>query len=145
MVKSLDGRTVEIANTDAEGRLVLADALAMARVGGPDLVVPDLVVDFATLTGAARVALGLQVAGFFSNDEGIARRIEEAGERVADPVWRLPLFEGYRVRRKRARNPRHPRHTFPTLPFQLSRSISQLSNTSPFSRSPIEPFFPGED
>ena len=85
------GLTVEVGNTDAEGRLILADALALA-----DEEEPDLLIDMATLTGAARVALGPDVPPFFTHHEGIAARVAAAGERAADPVWRLPLHKPYR-------------------------------------------------
>jgi len=84
------GLTVEIGNTDAEGRLILADALALA-----DEDEPDLLVDFATLTGAARVALGPDLPAFFTNDEKLAADISAAGDTAADPVWRLPLWAPY--------------------------------------------------
>ncbi len=88
---SRKGLTVEIDNTDAEGRLVLADALAYASEKRPAAIL-----DFATLTGAARVALGTQCPAMFSSDDGWASRFFEAGQRRADPVWRLPLFDAYR-------------------------------------------------
>ncbi len=84
------GLTVEIGNTDAEGRLILADALALADEDGPDLLV-----DFATLTGAARVALGPDLPAFFTDDETLAADISAAGQAAADPVWRLPLWAPY--------------------------------------------------
>jgi leucyl aminopeptidase len=82
---------VEIGNTDAEGRLILADALARA---GEDE--PALVLDFATLTGAARVALGPDLPALFANDDRLAADLLAAGEAVGDPLWRLPLWSGYR-------------------------------------------------
>ncbi|MBF9032994.1 leucyl aminopeptidase family protein [Rhodobacterales bacterium HKCCE2091] len=85
-----NGKTVEVNNTDAEGRLVLADALALA-VETP----PDLLVSMATLTGAARVALGPDIAPFFSTDDTLAAALSDAGARVADPVWRLPFHAPY--------------------------------------------------
>jgi leucyl aminopeptidase len=88
--KSRKGLTVEIGNTDAEGRLILADALALA-----DEEEPDLLLDFATLTGAARVALGPDVPPFYTMDEELAVGIARAGAAVQDPVWRLPLWEPY--------------------------------------------------
>ena len=88
--RSRAGLTVEIGNTDAEGRLILADALALA-----DEDEPDLLFDFATLTGAARVALGPDLPAFFCNDDALAKEIEIAGAAVADPVWRLPLWSPY--------------------------------------------------
>ncbi|MCJ2034618.1 leucyl aminopeptidase family protein [Methylobacterium sp. J-068] len=90
VIRSRAGLTVEIGNTDAEGRLILADALALA-----DAEAPDLLVDFATLTGAARVALGPDLPAFFTEDEALAQAVSEAGLAVADPVWRLPLHEPY--------------------------------------------------
>ncbi len=84
------GLTVEIGNTDAEGRLILADALALA-----DEEAPDLLIDFATLTGAARVALGPDLPPFYCDDEALAADIETAGRKAHDPVWRLPLWPSY--------------------------------------------------
>lgn len=85
------GLTVEIDNTDAEGRLVLCDALAEAVTE-----TPELIMDFATLTGACRVALGTELPGFFSNDKSVARDLEDAGERCGEPVWQLPLHQPYK-------------------------------------------------
>ncbi len=90
VLTSRAGKTIEIGNTDAEGRLVLADALALA-----DEERPDTVVSFATLTGAARVALGPDLPPFFTDDAGLAAEIAAAGDRVGDPVWRLPFWPGY--------------------------------------------------
>jgi leucyl aminopeptidase len=90
VLKSRSGMTVEIDNTDAEGRLVLADAMTKA---GEDK--PELIIDFATLTGAARVALGPELPALFANDHALATEINEASVRVDDPVWRLPLWRGY--------------------------------------------------
>jgi leucyl aminopeptidase len=87
---SRKGISVEIGNTDAEGRLILADALALA-----DEDKPALIVDFATLTGAARVALGPEVAPFFTNDDGLADEISRAGAAENDPLWRMPLWQPY--------------------------------------------------
>jgi leucyl aminopeptidase len=87
---SRKGLTVEIGNTDAEGRLILADALAFA-----DEEAPDLLIDFATLTGAARVALGPDLPPFFTDNDALARDIEAAARKMADPVWRLPLWAPY--------------------------------------------------
>jgi leucyl aminopeptidase len=91
ILKSRKGLTVEIGNTDAEGRLVLADALARAAEAGPELIV-----DFATLTGAARVALGPDLPALFANQDALAGEIAAAAEKVGDPLWRLPLWEPYR-------------------------------------------------
>ncbi len=84
------GPTVEIGNTDAEGRLILADALALA-----DEEAPDLLLDFATLTGAARVALGPDLPPFYTADDALAAEIAAAGVAANDPVWRLPLWDRY--------------------------------------------------
>jgi len=87
---SRKGITVEIGNTDAEGRLILADALALA-----DEDKPDLVADFATLTGAARVALGPDLPAFFTDDEALAAELMRHGAAENDPLWRLPLWRPY--------------------------------------------------
>ena len=88
--RSRKGLTVQIDNTDAEGRLILADALAYA-----DEDEPELIIDMATLTGAARVALGPDLPPFFTDSRDLAQDIEEASLEVDDPVWRLPLYKGY--------------------------------------------------
>jgi leucyl aminopeptidase len=88
--KSRKGLTVEIGNTDAEGRLVLADALALADADNPALIA-----DFATLTGAARVALGPELPAFFTDDDALAAELSNAGAAENDPVWRLPLWRPY--------------------------------------------------
>ncbi|MBV9348425.1 MAG: leucyl aminopeptidase family protein [Pseudolabrys sp.] len=88
--KSRAGLTVEIGNTDAEGRLILADALALA-----DEEKPELMLDFATLTGAARVALGPDVAPFFTDDDGLAGDLMKYARTENDPLWRLPLWSPY--------------------------------------------------
>ncbi|WP_075222943.1 leucyl aminopeptidase family protein [Acuticoccus yangtzensis] len=90
VLRSRKGLTVEIGNTDAEGRLVLADALALA-----DDEAPEILIDFATLTGAARVALGPDLPAMFTHDDGVAQEIAVSGEDVHDPVWRLPLWPRY--------------------------------------------------
>lgn len=90
IVKSRKGLTVEIGNTDAEGRLILADALA---AGMEDK--PALAVDFATLTGAARVALGPDLPGMFCNDDALAGTLLAEGLGIGDPLWRLPLWQPY--------------------------------------------------
>jgi leucyl aminopeptidase len=86
-----NGRTIEIDNTDAEGRLVLADLLVRAGQCSPDLLI-----DFATLTGAARVAVGTEIAAFFTDDEGVAEQLAGPSRHWDDPVWRLPLHKPYR-------------------------------------------------
>jgi leucyl aminopeptidase len=90
IVKSRKGLQVEIDNTDAEGRLVLADALAKA---GEDE--SQLIIDFATLTGAARIALGPELPALFANDDELLVELEAAARDVDDPVWRMPLWDGY--------------------------------------------------
>ena len=90
ILTSRAGKTVEIGNTDAEGRLVLADALSLA-----DEEAPDTLLVFATLTGAARVALGPDLPAFFTNDDAFAAALVAEAEAVGDPVWRLPLWPGY--------------------------------------------------
>ena len=90
IIKSRKGITVEIDNTDAEGRLVLADALSKAIEDKAELIV-----DFATLTGAARVALGPDLPAMFSNDDGIANALLAASKTTADPLWRMPLWGAY--------------------------------------------------
>jgi leucyl aminopeptidase len=86
------GQTVEVLNTDAEGRLVLADALAYAD----DALAPDLVVDLATLTGAARVALGTSIAALYATDDDLATALLDAGTASGDRLWRMPLAGDYR-------------------------------------------------
>jgi leucyl aminopeptidase len=90
VVKSRKGLQVEIDNTDAEGRLILADALAKAAEAEPELIV-----DFATLTGAARVALGPDLPALFSSDDELASQIEQTACTAEDPVWRMPLWDAY--------------------------------------------------
>jgi leucyl aminopeptidase len=91
VVKSMSGQTIEVLNTDAEGRLVLADALTYVQ----QKFKPKFVIDLATLTGAIMVALGHEHAGLFSNDDKLSERILEAGKDVGEPVWRLPLGPAY--------------------------------------------------
>jgi leucyl aminopeptidase len=91
IIPTRKGLSVEIGNTDAEGRVILCDALALASEHEPDLVI-----DFATLTGAARIAMGPDLTPVFSNREEVAQGIQQAGEAVEDPLWTLPLFQPYR-------------------------------------------------
>lgn len=91
VLKTRKGLTVEVSNTDAEGRLILADALAEA-----DREAPDLLIDVATLTGSARLAIGTEITPFFSTERKLADDLATAARRVRDPVWRLPLHRGYR-------------------------------------------------
>ena len=93
VIRSRQGLTVEVGNTDAEGRLILADALAAASEEKPELIV-----DFATLTGAARIALGPDLPSLFCNDDGFANELMRCAESEADPFWRMPLWKPYRAR-----------------------------------------------
>ncbi len=90
VIRSRNGATVEIGNTDAEGRLLLADALDLA-----DEDEPDTVITLATLTGAARAALGPELPPFYTNDEPLAAALAETGMRVGDPLWRMPFWPHY--------------------------------------------------
>jgi leucyl aminopeptidase len=85
------GKTTEVLNTDAEGRLILADAIAFASEQGPDAIV-----DVATLTGSIMVALGKKATGLFSNDDGLAAELETASESAGEPFWRMPLYDAYK-------------------------------------------------
>lgn len=85
-----NGLTVEIDNTDAEGRLVVADALVKACEAHPDLII-----DFTTLTGAARVAVGTEISAMFTNSDTLAQALSESADKTNDPVWRMPLFKAY--------------------------------------------------
>ncbi|PXY32422.1 leucyl aminopeptidase family protein [Prauserella muralis] len=91
IVRHYGGRTTEVLNTDAEGRMVLADALAY----GVRRFSPDAVVDVATLTGAMKVALGLRTGGLFASDDALAERVREAGERAGEQWWRMPLLDAH--------------------------------------------------
>src|SRR5262249_28805313 len=91
IVRTRGGKTVEIGNTDAEGRIILCDALAEA-----DSEQPDLLIDCATLTGGARVAVGTEISALFSTDDDLAEALTRHGLQQDDPLWRRPLWEGYR-------------------------------------------------
>jgi leucyl aminopeptidase len=91
VVTSMDGQTIEVINTDAEGRLVLCDAIAWAQVQYK----PEVIIDLATLTGAIIVSLGHEYGGLFCNDEGLAAQLTKAGETVREPLWRMPLGDAY--------------------------------------------------
>jgi leucyl aminopeptidase len=118
VLRSRKGLTVEIGNTDAEGRLVLADALAEA-----DSEKPALLIDLATLTGAARVALGPELPAVYSPDEALLAQLREIGDAEADPVWPMPLWSPYDE--------------------ELSSKIADLGNVSasPYAGSPIAALF----
>ena len=91
IVKSYSGKTIEVLNTDAEGRLVLADALTFTE----KKFKPKLMVDLATLTGAIIVSLGSEYAGIFSNDDKLSKQLIEAGEKIDEKLWRMPLHENF--------------------------------------------------
>jgi leucyl aminopeptidase len=91
IIKSMSGQTIEIINTDAEGRLVLADALWYAK----ERFKPQWMVDLATLTGAILISLGQEYAGMFANDDKLAERLTKAGEDTGERVWRMPLGPAY--------------------------------------------------
>src|SRR5207253_7753128 len=90
VVKSMSGQTIEVLNTDAEGRLILCDALTYAERFNPDVVV-----DVATLTGACVIALGHVATGLFANDQKLADELREAADDAWDRVWQMPLWEEY--------------------------------------------------
>lgn len=87
---SMSGQTIEILNTDAEGRLILCDTLTFA-----ERFDPETVIDVATLTGACVIALGHVATGLFANDEGLARELLHAGDEAQDRAWQMPLWEDY--------------------------------------------------
>ncbi|MFT6834234.1 MAG: leucyl aminopeptidase [Francisellaceae bacterium] len=91
VIKTRNGKTVQVLNTDAEGRLILCDALAEASSENPDMII-----DMATLTGASRVALGLEVPAVFSNNSENAANLLECSNEVEDPIWQMPLYQPYK-------------------------------------------------
>ncbi len=91
VVKTMDGQTVEVINTDAEGRLVLCDAITWAQ----SKFEPEVIVDLATLTGAIIISLGHEYGGMFANDDGLAAQLTAAGAAVGEPLWRMPLGAAY--------------------------------------------------
>jgi leucyl aminopeptidase len=91
VVTSMSGQTIEVINTDAEGRLVLADAMTWAQREYK----PEVMVDLATLTGAIIITLGHEYAGMFSNDDGLAGKLDAAGKASGDRLWRLPMNDDY--------------------------------------------------
>ncbi len=92
IIRHYGGRTSSVGNTDAEGRLVLADAIAYAV----DKLAPSVIIDIATLTGAMKVALGLSLGGLFATDDELAASLRDAGARAGEPLWRMPLSDEYR-------------------------------------------------
>lgn len=95
VIKAMNGKTIEVNNTDAEGRLTLADAVAYAS-----LQYPDEIIDFATLTGACMVALGNICAGLMGNDQDLINRIQKSSETVGEKIWQLPLYDEYKKKLK---------------------------------------------
>ena len=91
IVKSMSGKTIEVLNTDAEGRLILADALTYVQKNFN----PDLIIDLATLTGAITVALGSTYAGCFCNSDSLSEKLLESGEKVNEKLWKMPLHKDY--------------------------------------------------
>ena len=91
VMKHYGGKTTEVLNTDAEGRLILADALAFASEQGPDAIV-----DVATLTGSIMVALGKKATGLFANDDALAGEIESAAAEAGERIWHMPLYDVYK-------------------------------------------------
>ena len=91
IVKAFNGKTIEVLNTDAEGRLVLADALSFTE----KKFKPKFIIDLATLTGAIIVSLGEEYAGLFSNNDELSKKLSDVGEKVNEKVWRLPLHKNY--------------------------------------------------
>jgi leucyl aminopeptidase len=94
VLRHYGGRTTEVSNTDAEGRLVMADALAYAAAE----IKPDVLVDVATLTGAMKISLGQRTGGYFANDDALAELVETAAEAAGEPLWRMPLHADYEER-----------------------------------------------
>jgi hypothetical protein len=125
VLRSRKGLSVEIGNTDAEGRLILADALALA-----DEEAPELVFDFATLTGAARVALGPDLPPYYTDDEALAAEIASAAARVADPLWRMPLWRPYETMLES----RSPISTMPAAAASPARWRRRCSSRASSSR-----------
>jgi leucyl aminopeptidase len=93
VITQYDGTTVEVINTDAEGRLVLADGIGYAVAN----LAPDVIVDIATLTGAITVALGRGIGGLFASDDDLAAQLAASADRGGDPVWHMPVVDEYRV------------------------------------------------
>jgi leucyl aminopeptidase len=91
LLTTMSGKTIEVLNTDAEGRVILSDALTYAKI----MYAPRLIIDIATLTGAASVALGQRASAFFTNTAELEKPFRETGERTGDFVWPLPLWEEY--------------------------------------------------
>jgi leucyl aminopeptidase len=91
VVRTMSGKTIEVLNTDAEGRLILADAVYYAQ----SVLGPQILVDFATLTGSVRVALGDEYAGLFTRHDALAEKLIASGDRAGEPMWRLPLHPSY--------------------------------------------------
>ncbi len=110
------GRTTEVGNTDAEGRLVLADAISYAV----SKLKPDLLIDIATLTGAMRIALGTETAGYFANDDELAGRLEAAAADTGEPIWRMPLEHRYA---KQLKSPVADARNDPGIPGAITAAL----------------------
>ena len=91
VLKAMNGKTIEVLNTDAEGRLILADALSY----GEKQYSPKAIIDFATLTGACIIALGTNIAGMVSNNDKLTQKIIESSKRTTEEIWQLPLNDDY--------------------------------------------------
>ena len=124
VVTSMSGQTIEILNTDAEGRLILADALTYA-----ERYEPEAVVDIATLTGAMVIALGHVACGVFSNNDTLARALLAAGDDAYDRAWQLPLWDDYQEGARRATSP-----TSPTSRGRAGGSITAACFLSRFAK-----------
>ena len=120
VVRTASGQTVEVLNTDAEGRLVLADVLWYAQ----DRFKPRAVIDLATLTGAIIVALGHEHAGLYSNDDALAQRLLEAGQAVGEKLWRMPLADAY-DKGAALRHRRHEEHRRPPRRLDHRSTVPQ--------------------
>ena len=138
IVTTMSGKTIEVLNTDAEGRVVLADALHYARTQFE----PASMIDLATLTGACVVALGKWASGLFGNDEKLIERVRRAGETTGERVWPLPLWDAHKkhVRSKVAHREEHRRAAMPALrPRRPSWRPSSATRRGFTSTSPGPP------
>ena len=139
VVKTYSGQTVEVINTDAEGRLVLADVLWYCQ----EKFDPRFMIDLATLTGAMVVALGHEYAGLFSNDDELPQRLHAAGEATGEKLWRMPLGEAYDKLIK-SRHRRHEECRRPARPARSPpRSSCSASSTASPGRISTSPARPG--
>jgi len=116
VITHYSGRTTEVGNTDAEGRLVLADAIGYAV----SRLKPDVLIDIATLTGAMRIALGTETAGYFANDDDLAGRLEAAAAETGEPIWRMPLEHRYA---KQLKSPVADARNNPGIPGAITAAL----------------------